>query len=71
MSSKSYKTSISGNDLGRSTTGGYSPVLDKYLSLLYHPSSVGHVKSGMNPPRPLGKTKYFSTPIAHSTVRER
>ena len=41
------------------------------LSLEYIPSSVGHEKSGVNPPRPLGKAKYFSTPIAYSTARER
>lgn len=57
--------------LRRYTTEGLSPVYkndDYFVSLL---SSVGHEKSGMNPPRPLGKTKYFFTPIAYSTVRER
>lgn len=29
------------------------------------------MKFGMKLPRPLGKTKYFSTPIVKSTVRER
>ena len=35
------------------------------------PSNIGHVKSGMNQGRPRSKTKYFCTPIAHSTARER
>ena len=46
-----------------------------YLKIWHHIkqylSNVRHEKSGMNPPRPLGKAKYFFTPIVQSTVRER
>ena len=57
--------------LERCAIEGDSPVSENTMTLKYHPSSVGHVKSGMNPCRPLHKAKYFFTPIAYSTVRER
>lgn len=55
----------------RQTIGGYSPVSEKKIFLLQFLSSVEHEKFGVNLPRPLGKAKYFFTPIVHSTVRER
>lgn len=55
----------------RSVTEGYIPVRGHVVSLQYLPSNVEHVKFGMNPGRPLSKTKYFYTSIAYSTVRER
>ena len=42
---------------------GYSPVFEIMVSLGYIPSSIRHVKFGVNPPGPPGKAKYFSTPI--------
>ena len=48
-----------------------APYTKPYSLCRKHPSSMRHVKSCVNPPRPLGKAKYFSTPIVHSTVRER
>lgn len=43
----------------------------KYIVLcMQFPSSVEHVKFGMNPGRPRSKAKYFFIPIANSTVRE-
>ena len=48
-----------------------APYTKTYSLCRKHPSSMEHVKFCVNPPRPLGKAKYFSTPIVHSTVRER
>ena len=52
-------------------TEGDSPVREPIISLQELPSNIGHVKSGMNLGRPRSKAKYFCTPIAHSTARER
>ena len=66
----SYKLCLE-ETLRRCAIEGLSPVFKKYSYFVYHLSSIRHEKSGMNLPRPLGKAKYFFTPIAYSTVRER
>ena len=52
------KVHIRRRDLGRSTVGGNSPVVESVYPPECIPSSAGHVKPRMNPAGPSAKAKY-------------